>query len=357
MTGSVRAGWRNSLLVGVAVLGVLVLAIWKWPRPVPAPPTPSEEPERPSAGQPPVVYPTTPELLRQSAPLEWMRRLQDAAWTRQRFSVVRFVPDAEGQPSDTGDLQPSATRIRGVGFGRSDVLDIRGTFSEVKDLQFGFKDLGHVKQPVPVTANGGGPNYYRLCVLLLAQPDQPVLALAVSENRSTSITNAHLFGPLTDSDPELLAELMPWLQKPRDGVAKEEAESLLSSPNPWLVWLGLQRLEAQKALRTAHFRGVIERRPAAEAEFICQTMVWAASELVVRVDLMETLEAVLRLPGKQVPMLRYLARDIKINSRDLRRNIDVPRLKRWANSYREEIADDPLKEELVEALDQLLNIL
>ena len=348
-----RRGWW--WLVGILGLVVVVVAIGFVLR-KPNRPEPTADP---ATVQRQELYPASPILSR-----ALIKELETVVRARQRLSVVRFVTDAvPGSSTARGatDQRVSATRIgaRSTADMNAGVLDINGTFSEVKDLQDGFKDLGHVKQGVRVNqGSGGDPAFQRLRLLLTAQPDKPLLLLAISVNRIPGILTARLLGPLQESDAKLLPKLVARLQQPEPAGSALEAEGLLESPNPWLVWLGLAQLKDRKALTSAHYRQVIESRPAAEVpQLFPELCDEAITNPKVRADLLPTLQSLLQLPDKQMPMFKHLSVEFVMNPVDRRRTVDIQQLGAWLVRYKRQLQAESSKKEVIAAVEELLHSL
>jgi hypothetical protein len=309
---------------------------------------------RPKALPPGETRKTAPRILYPASPLLSLRKMEDlqqAAASGQCLSVVAFVTD-EGECATR--LTDTVDEISATG-----EFHIHGTFTHDRLRWWEFPPLGTVHQTIRLDPDRDGEQFWRrLKILLAAEPGKSLFLLAVGVGGSKEILDAELFGPLFEKDAELFAELVPEIhQNFHNTVTPRQAEEWLYSPNPWLIWWGLLKLRDQQALTAAHFRSVIERRPAAETHALLYEMLWhGATNPQMRDDMMRELEAILRLPEKQLTALHWLAADLRDKPVDVSRAVDQRRLRDWLIRYKTQDGES-LSKEAIKAIDELLEVL
>ncbi len=293
--------------------------------------------------------------------LNKVRALEKAVRASETVAIVSFVPDpGDVQPADqqtNGSVATSATRLgrHSLAGQHNEVLHVRGVFRVVLRLQNAFRSFGSLNENVLVGSRRPDSPYRRLKVLLAAEPARPLCLLAVGTKRSSHILDANLSGPLADGDGERIQELVKQFEKPRRAFTVEYSESLLDSPNPWLVWLGLAKLQKHDAVTARHFRKVIEDRPTAETSQLFEAMLdLAFGNGPCHADFMPELEALLGLPEKQLVILHELKPYIEINPDDAANTMDLPRFRNWLLAYKGRIAGQDGVADVREVIDQLL---
>ena len=305
------------------------------------------------------------------------RKIERYVDSKYRLCFVRFDTDFERQPTGVESIDRAAGVIVGTRPDRPltkvnpslamiidgpEELHIQGTFSEVKSLNSSFGALGHVDRSITIRPDHGGDEAFRrLGVFLLIRseisqfPDRPSLLLlaACRPQEGLEILDSEFLGPFADEDIPLVAELAAMLTaEPPDKMGPERARALLGSSNPWLVWLGLSRLYAPKAVTKDDFEKVLESRPVEDVPLILPDM-WTALTFTGKAeDLTQAVIDSIRMPGRQQAVLEFYVKNESWFT-DLP---DFHGIRKAAKEYRQSIADKPDKQEVVRLLDSLLAI-
>lgn len=283
-------------------------------------------------------------------------------------AIVRFTP----RPPDT---DPMRQLEREYGLPESGLSInptaitwmIAGRFSVQEDLHLRFPRWGYVedriREQIRFVSGDDIRQMERLRALSSAdRSKEPTLLFAVLGEHSTAVREATFSGPLSSSDPGHIAQLYELLRtRPVNAITQQDAEGLLASPNPWIVWLGLIRLGDLETLEPSHFFRAMHCRTPEEIH-----TVWEELYGVDRTDVhfQRRLKHNLRdihvfaamPPAQQVRVFEAVIRYWNRPPDPSRPLVALHPFQESVRRYRAAVADDPERRELLPVLDALLKL-
>lgn len=284
-------------------------------------------------------------------------------WAKQG-RMISPVCTVRGEKSMPATRQRPSSINTSVGYDR---IYLQGRFRVLQDLRFRFPRWGHVDDSVKVSTGGilgGMPDETcrNLAPLLQTEkPYEPILLVAINAPDSKAPREAKFLGPLKQADLQHVPELMGILNREDYGtMSNSRAAFFVGSPNPWVAWLGLARLNELKALRPEHFALAMHSRAAEDFDSIYSEMAFSSTKepflkSLPSIALSDEIDPKMQKKVLQ-KILSLYAEGAKTGKQEIASFIDLPRFQREVRAYRPRAAADPKRQPLVPYLDRVLRL-
>jgi hypothetical protein len=291
-----------------------------------------------------------------------VRLLAGALKEGRAAAIARFTSDSI---TEAGKAEAATRKVDQGNDVNHATFEINGTFHILSDLNGRLPRWNHVNDSVPVMFRWEGDEAFHRLLPLVAQakPGKGQSYLVISGRNSKAVREATFVGPLRAGDMEDLADLAQSLSRhPYDSISVDGIDAMLGSRNPWIVWGALARLQDNEMLRSAHFAKALNCRPGEEAEEVIEEMLLASKrDKALRASVSDCAFFEAAAPDKQKAALEYLLERFREPpnpgaKREIERYIDLPKLQETGRSYRDRIAGDAERTDIVPLIDAILQL-
>jgi hypothetical protein len=299
---------------------------------------------------------------------ERMKHLLSLLDEKTPVAIIRFETDYwEGTKIVNGKQEKVQVPASGAAHTEDQpVLKVFGTFFFEATLNGSPPRAGHIRETILLKSGRLDRNkeYTRVQALLPRNAfgiTKPVRCLAVWPKATSKVLDGAFFGPISERNVKEMTEVAELLKKqPFSEITAEKAESLLDSPNPWVVYVALVRLEDIKALSSKHFARAIKSMPPQNTGLATRELVdWTYTSVKngkkvltqALTDILGKIE-----PEKETILLRYLNDTWRQPYFGASFHVNLPELQKAAQAYRAKIVKDAKRREVVRELDALIDL-